>query len=170
MSQLTLFTNMNTEKENVTLKQRIWETIRGEPGATAKRIQAILSEDNTNSVNPALSVMEKQGYVYSYGRGTKNNPKRWYTDYDTFKPLDEMGNLAEDRNCKKVMPHLVSKKVVIPQRPTLHNPMAGGLSLGLAEKGQRESIIDSFVNNLTMGECTALYKRLHAYFGMVNSK
>ena len=166
MSQLTLFTNMNIEKENVTLKQRIWETIRGEPGATAKRIQAILSEDNTNSVNPALSVMEKQGYVYSYGRGTKNNPKRWYTDYDTFKPLDEMGNLAEDRNCKKVMPHLVSKKVAIPQRPALHNPMAGGLE----EKYQRESSIDSFVNNLTMGECTALYKRLHAYFGMVNSK
>ena len=162
MNQLALFT-MNTQ-EKVTLKQRVWHSVKNEPGVTSVRIAKILRKSSICSVSPALATLEKQGYVYSYGRGTRNDPKRYYTDLDTFVPIKDRVDLVEDHNCKKVL-RQATKGLGIPPRPTLHNPNVQPMlsfGLGAAEPTNK---IDAFVSGLTMGEAQALYDRLHSYFG-----
>lgn len=151
MNQLILFI-MNTQ-EKVTLKQRVWNSVKNEPGITSARIARILGERSLCSVSPALATMEKQGYVYSYGRGTRNDPKRYYTDVGTYVPIKDREDLVEDHNCKKVLPP-VTKGLAIP-------PMLS-FDLGAAESTNK---IDAFVSGLTMGEAQALHVRLHSYFG-----
>lgn len=161
MNQLSLFT-MNNEK--ITLKQRIWTAVKNEQGATAIRIAKILEEDRSIGINPALSTLEKQGYIYSYGRGTKADPKRWYTDQETYVPIKDRDDLVEDHNCKKVLP-LVPAGTIIPPRPTLYKPnVQPMLGFGLPYGGHTNKI-DAFMSCLTMSEAQALYDRLGTYFG-----
>lgn len=151
-------------QEKVTLKQRVWHSVKNEPGITSVRIAKILGESSICSVSPALATMEKQGYVYSYGRGTRNDPKRYYTYMDIYVPIKDRVDLVEDHNCKKVLPP-VTKGPAIPPRPTLHKPNVQPMlsfGLGAAEPANK---IDAFVSDLTMGEVQALYYRLHSYFG-----
>lgn len=162
MNQLDLFI-MNTQ-EKVTLKQRVWNSVKNAPGITSVRIAKILGESSSCSVSPALATMEKQGYVYSYGRGTRNDPKRYYTDVGTYVPIKDREDLVEDHNCKKVLP-LVTNGLAIPPRPTLYKPNVQPMlsfGLGAAEPANK---IEAFVSGLTMGEAQALYDRLHSYFG-----
>jgi len=154
---------MHTQ-EKVTLKQRVWHSVKNEPGITSVRIAKILGESSICSVSPALATMEKQGYVYSYGRGTRNDPKRYYTDLGTYVPIKDRVDLVEDHNCKKVLP-LVTKGLALPPRPTFHKPNVQPMlsfGLGAAEPANK---IDAFVSGLPMGEAKALYDRLHSYFG-----
>lgn len=157
MIQLNLFT-MNTQ-EKVTLKQRVWQAVKNETGATSVRIARILGEDTLCSVSPALATLEKQGYLYSYGKGTRADPKRYYTDLDTYVPVKDRDDLVENYNCKKVLPMVARNP--IPPRPTLAHPMLGML-LSAPEPTNK---IDAFLAGLTMGEANALYDRLHGYFG-----
>lgn len=151
-------------QEKVTLKQRVFYAVNHEPGITSVRIAKILGESSICSVSPSLATMEKQGYVYSYGRGTRNDPKRYYTDLDTYVPIKDREDLVEDHNCKKVLP-LVTKGLALPPRPTFHKPNVQPMlsfGLGAAEPTNK---IDAFVAGLPMGEAQALYDRLHSYFG-----
>lgn len=151
-------------QEKVTLKERVWHSVKNEPGITSVRIAKILGESSICSVSPALCTLEKQGYVYSYGRGTRNDPKRYYTDVGTYVQIKDREDLVEDHNCKKVLP-LVAKGLTIPPRPTLHKPNVHPmLSFGLGAT-EPTNKIDAFVSGLTMGEAQALYDRLRSYFG-----
>lgn len=154
---------MHTQ-EKVTLKQRVFYSVKHEPGITSVRIAKILGESSICSVSPALATMEKQGYVYSYGRGTRNDPKRYYTDLDTYVQIKDRVDLVEDHNCKKVLP-MATAGLALPPRPTFHKPnVPPMLSFGLAA-AEPTNKIDAFVSGLTMGEAQALYDRLHSYFG-----
>lgn len=150
----------------ITLKQRIWAAIKNEAGATSIRIAKILEEKGLSSITSALNTLEKQGYVYSFGKGTRVDPKRYYTDLDTYVPVKDRDDLKEDYNCKKVLPMAV-KGAAIPPRPSLYKPNPQ-LTLGFGSQAVPNlptNKIDVFLSGLTMGEAEALYHRLGGYFG-----
>lgn len=151
---------------NITLKQRVWQAIKNEAGATSIRISKVLEEKNISSVTSALNTLEKQGYIYSYGKGTKADLKRYYTDLDIYVPIKDRDDLKEDYNCKKVLPMAV-KGAAIPPRPSLYKPNPQlMLAFGPQEvPNMPTNKIDVFLSGLTMGEAEALYHRLGGYFG-----
>lgn len=151
---------------NITLKQRVWTAIKNEAGATSIRISKILEEGTLHSVSPALSTLEKQGYIYSYGKGTRADPKRYYTDLDTYIPVRERDDLVENIHCKKVLPMAVNG-AAIPPRPSLYKPNLP-MTMGFGSQAVPNlptNKIDVFLSGLTMGEAEALYHRLGGYFG-----
>lgn len=151
---------MSKNQQNVSLKQRVWTAVKNEPGATAARIAKILEEPTLNSVSPALNTLKRQGYIYSYGKGYKGEPKRWYTDQDTYVPVSDRNDLVLDKHVRKVLPKSGKSPYMVNVPPRLcHSPSLLGFG------SSSNSKIDAFVNGLTMGEANTLYDRLHGYFG-----
>lgn len=73
-----------------TIAERLWRTIKEEPGLTAAQLHKRHTAIPRGSVSSQLAMMEQRGMVYvkgTKGQGPRGTTKAYYTDMETYQRL-----------------------------------------------------------------------------------
>ena len=138
----------------IPLKMRVWAAVRNRPGSTVQDILNYLKSDKRTSVAPILTLLEHADLVYSTGNGGFKDPKKYFTEDETFD--------AQKAKYHHYRKYIVNPLLNIPKLPKKPSTKPEVISETPKTNSDR---LEALFDTLTMNECRALYQRLHTFFG-----
>lgn len=140
-----------------TVKERLWNFIRENPGVSTKQIKKVLTNLPEGTITSQTSMLERANLIYSrkaYGEGDARGYKTYFTSAATYKPPRKWPQAPRRR--VKPMPASLP-----PLAPPRSDPPTNVVKT-VAENIKRQQPID--LDSLTLAQARELYQQLKKIF------
>ncbi len=138
----------NNTSPKLTLKMRVWATIRNNPGMNSKEIWAKFPDDGQSSISSILSTLDFSDVIFST-KAPGETTKRYYTSHEAYP--------AKKAATRKpaVKAYLELQQIKLVDTPTIPQEIT-----------TTDHRIEELFNTLSLNESRQLYKRLQSIFGL----